>query len=240
MSLIGLPAPTQLFLEATKVLDDVGPQAFFSSPKESVKKAREGLAILFYMFAVHKATSKFWWVQQATKQDPFPDFYIFMIDGPPLGVEGQGVELVEIKPEISSYEEARRIIESKISKGYPPGFHLLIFLNNTQSTEWLPQINSDFQYQKSFNSVSVLHLLSKNGQSDLEIITVTELGSPWFQVVEELEEVGKNLPHLPRQLFEETFFEGQEAVRLKPEVDKELKKRMAELRIMQMKKQRGA
>lgn len=157
--------------EIEETLKRVGPEKFFSSTDEKVKKVRESMAGLFFLFALQGGTDDFLFLMQPEK-DP-PDFVALTIGDHVDSMSVNMVELVEIPPRCNSFEEASEIVQKKIDKGYPKDYHLLIFINNEKSKEWLPSLKDKLKDQTSFRSIWSLHLLVDKGD--------------WFPVLNRLE-----------------------------------------------------
>lgn len=218
-----LLSPLALYNQIKEVLDTVGPEAFFRSPDEGVKSAREGLAILFYVSSLAQGSGKFWWIRQVGKGEQFPDFHIFMVDDDPLSFSFEGIELVEIPIRTASYEDALEIVKKKINKGYPPGYSLLVFLNNVNSTTWLPRLNVDLKSQRIFKVISTIHLLDEHRPNDTYRIIINKT---WPLPVETIsiamEDLLAGLPNWPESIFEEAEINGRTTLRMRPEPQEEL------------------
>jgi len=67
--------PHTLLDQVGKVLEKVGPQKFFTSSDEEVKKAREGFAAYFFTLALKKYMGRDWWLAQYDQAArAYPDF----------------------------------------------------------------------------------------------------------------------------------------------------------------------
>lgn len=142
-------------------LERVGAEKFFSSTDENVKKVRESMAGLFFLFALQGRTGDFLFLIQPD-EDP-PDFVALSVGDHPDSMSVNLIELDEIPSRCASFEEARSIVQKKIDKGYPKEYSLLIFINNEKSKDWLPLLNNVLQGQQSFKSIWTLHLLVDKG-----------------------------------------------------------------------------
>lgn len=222
---IMLLSPIKLFSQVEAILNEVGAEAFYRRPDERIKSAREGLAILFYIANLAKASNKFWWVRQAQPGEQFPDFHIHMVAQNPFSFGYEGIELVEIPPRIESYEDALAIVEKKLNKGYPPGYSLLIFINNLNSTLWLPQLDRDIHSSAPFKTISTIHLLTRPGGKDIETVVLNKLRPTPVQSESMLiDGLLTTLPDIPKGLFEEVLYKGERGLRLKPELQNEMNK----------------
>lgn len=106
--------PHTLLDQVNKVLGKVGPEEFFKSSDEEVKKAREGFARYFFTLALKKYLQRDWWLaqyDQAVRACPDFDFISFAED--PDDMKMESVELVSIYPHFKSFNEALKVIEKK-------------------------------------------------------------------------------------------------------------------------------
>lgn len=67
-----------LLKQIEQTLSEIGPQEFFSSTDNKVKKVRESLAEFFFILALKKDTNKDWLLMQP--KDVFPDFILMTVD----------------------------------------------------------------------------------------------------------------------------------------------------------------
>lgn len=156
--------PHTLFEEVEKVLKKVGPEKFFSSPIEEVKKAREGFAAYFFTLALKKYTGRDWWLaqyDQAVRSSPDFDFISFTENPDDLKLEP--VEMTGVYPHFKSFDEVLRVIEKKQKKygTSPVKFSLLVFVNHAKSEEWINQLIGKVGNESPFLSVWTIHLLFK-------------------------------------------------------------------------------
>ncbi|MCX6756548.1 MAG: hypothetical protein NTW35_00095, partial [Candidatus Nomurabacteria bacterium] len=140
MSGIFFAHPHTLLDQVAKVLDRIGPEKFFTSPNEEVKKAREGFAAYFFTLTLKKYIGRDWWLaqyDQATRI--YPDFDFMSFTENPDDMKMESVELTGIYPHFKSFDEALSVIEKK-QKQYgnePTKVSLLVFVNHEKSEEWI-------------------------------------------------------------------------------------------------------
>ena len=157
--------PIQLLRQIEKRLSEIGAEKFYSSTDPDVKKDRESLAAFFFLLGLKTHTERDWFLMHPN--DTFPDFYIMSASesDPPLIFEG--VELVEIHPTRSSFEEAYNDVMAKLKKGYPPNYNLLVFINNEQSKKWVNLLNDRLKSSDPFRTIWTVHLLAEKDNSSL-------------------------------------------------------------------------
>jgi hypothetical protein len=130
MTQIFFAHPHTLLDKVGEILKAVGPEKFFSSSDEKVKKAREGFAAYFFTLAMKKHTGKDWWLAQPDQADrSYPDFDFMSFGKSPEDLGAESVELTGVYPHFKSFDEALKVIEEK-QKKYGPGpvkFSLLVF-----------------------------------------------------------------------------------------------------------------
>lgn len=143
----------------------VGPNKFFSSTDEEIKKVRESMAEYFFTIALKKDNHQDWLLMQP-KNDP-PDFILMTAKDNPITITFDEFELVEIPGRCQSFDEMMSIIQKKLKKGYPEKYHLLIFVNNEKSKEWINLLNSQLKNYYPFKTIWTVHLLWYKGKKDL-------------------------------------------------------------------------
>ena len=154
-----------------------------------------------------------------------------MIDEKPLSFAAEGVELVTVPDFFTSYEEMwQKTIVHKLSKNYPPGFSLLIFINNIHSNDWLPRLNNDLKDWKPFKTVWTLHLLTDKENKEIQKVIVNKLRPfPVSRVVIDMSNIMSEQPPLPQSLFDEIEIDGKKGLKMKPNVQLELSKMMKKI-----------
>lgn len=120
-----------------KALSDMGPDTFFSSPEEDAKRAREAMAIYFFVAGLQKVKGMHYQVRQP-KPDP-PDFQLisYGITMPNL----ENFELVQIPPHFETFQEMMDTVQKKLQHGYTSDYRLLIFCNHEKAREWIKLLN---------------------------------------------------------------------------------------------------
>ncbi len=163
--------PHTLLDQVGKVLEKVGPQKFFTSSDEEVKKAREGFAAYFFTLALKKYyKGRDWWLaqyDQATRANPDFDFVSFAENPDDLKMEP--VELTDIYPHFKSFDEALKVIKKK-QKQYgnkPVKFSLLVFVNHEKSEEWINLLRNNVNSEYPFLSIWTIHLRFKKGGKEV-------------------------------------------------------------------------
>lgn len=153
-----------------KVLEKVGPQKFFSSSDEEVKKAREGFAAYFFTLALKQYTGRDWWLaqfDQAQRSSPDFDFISFANEAEDIKIEP--VELTGVYPHFKNFEEMAAVVENK-QKQYGNEklkFSLLVFVNHEKSEEWIQKLRSHLKTEHPFISIWTIHLRFKKGGQEV-------------------------------------------------------------------------
>jgi hypothetical protein len=121
-------------------LEKVGPEKFFSSSDEEVKKAREGFAAYFFTLTLKQYLQRDWWLAQYDQVTrAYPDFDFISFAENPDDMKMEPVELTGVYPHFKSFDEALKVVEKK-QKQYgdkPVKFSLLVFVNHEKSEEWI-------------------------------------------------------------------------------------------------------
>lgn len=162
--------PHTLLDQVGKVLERVGPEDFFKSPDEEVKKAREGFAAYFFTLTLKKYLQRDWWLaqpDQATRA--YPDFDFMSFAENPGDMKMESVELTGIYPHFKSFDEALRVVQKK-QKHYgdkPVKFSLLVFVNHEKSEEWINMLRSSVRSAHPFLSIWTIHLRFKPGGKEV-------------------------------------------------------------------------
>ena len=163
--------PHTLLNQVGMVIKKFGPEKFFTSSAEEVKKAREGYAAYFFILAMKKYTGRDWWLaqpDQAVRSYPDFDFISFGETSDELKIEP--VELTGIYPHFKSFDEVVRVIEKKKKKygSEPVKFSLLIFVNHEKSEEWIDLLRDKISNEMPFLSIWTIHLLFKEGGMEVK------------------------------------------------------------------------
>jgi hypothetical protein len=162
--------PHTLFEQVEKVLKRVGAEAFFKSPEEEVKKAREGFAAYFFTLAMKKYTGKDWWLAQYDQAErSYPDFDFISFAENPDDLKMESVELTGVYPHFKSFAEALKVVEKK-QKQYgtePVKFSLLVFVNHERSEEWIKLLRLKIPTEHPFISIWTIHLRFKKGGQEV-------------------------------------------------------------------------
>jgi hypothetical protein len=171
--MIYLASPHFMIEKIHEALSSIGPEKFFSNPDEKTKKLRESMAEAFFALALKKDSKQDWWVVQP-EEDP-PDFTLTSWTENPITITLAPFELVEIPARCKSFEEMWRIVKKKLEKGYPENYHLLIFINNEKSTEWLELLNNKLAVSVPFQTIWTLHLLVNKTTKELSAAIANKL-----------------------------------------------------------------
>lgn len=163
--------PHTLFEQVGKVLETVGPEDFFKSPNEEVKKAREGFAAYFFTLALKKYYSgQDWWLAQYDQSvRAYPDFDFMSFAENPDNMKMEAVELTGVYPHFKSFDEALKVVKKK-QKQYgdkPVKFSLLVFVNHEKSEEWINMLRQNVQSEHPFLSIWTIHLRFKPGGKEV-------------------------------------------------------------------------
>lgn len=162
--------PHTLLDQVGKVLERVGPEDFFKSPDEEVKKAREGFAAYFFTLALKKYLRRDWWLAQYDQSTrAYPDFDFISFAENPDDMKIEPVELTGVYPHFKSFDEALKVVEKK-QKQYgdkPVKFSLLIFVNHEKSEEWISMFRKNVRSEHPFLSIWTIHLRFKKGGKEV-------------------------------------------------------------------------
>ncbi|MBI4132690.1 MAG: hypothetical protein HY473_01135, partial [Candidatus Sungbacteria bacterium] len=166
MSGIFFAHPHTLLDRVGEILSKVGPQKFFSSPDDEVKKAREGFAAYFFTLTLKKFTGRDWWLAQFGQSErQYPDFDFISFSEGPDEIRVESVELTGVYPHFENFEKMLAVVESK-QKQYGNKalkFSLLIFVNHEKSEEWIQILRSHLTTPHPFLSIWTIHLRFKKG-----------------------------------------------------------------------------
>ena len=162
--------PHTLLDQVGKVLEKVGPQKFFTSPNEGVKKAREGFAAYFFTLTLKKYTSRDWWLAQYDQGiRNYPDFDFISFAENSKDIKMEPVELTGVYPHFKSFDEFLKVVENKQKKygTEPVKFSLLIFVNHEKSEEWINLLRNKVNSEYPFLSIWTIHLRFKKGEKEV-------------------------------------------------------------------------
>ncbi len=168
-----LASPHALIDDIVKELSSVTAERFFSNPNQRSKKLRESMAESLIALALKKDSGQDWWIMQP-QNDP-PDFILVSWKETPLTIDMALFELVEIPERCESFEDMMRIIKGKMEKGYPAYYHLLIFINNKNSSRWVELLHRELPHNVPFRAIWTLYLLAKNGTNEISGIIVNRI-----------------------------------------------------------------
>lgn len=223
--MIYLREPLVLLKQIKEMLYKVGPEKFFSSPDEEVKRSKESMAGLFLLLALQSKTTESFFLMQP-KSDP-PDFILMKLGNDIEKMTVDPFELVEIPARCASFEEMLKIVQKKLDKGYSESYHLLIFINNQNCKVWVQLLNNELKNYDPFRSVWTLHLLEHNGE--------------WWPVVNRLRpypilhieaKLGDiKLPTGMPDFMEEKNHGGMRFIVFKPAVTEEFIKKIRKIRL---------
>ncbi len=207
------------------VLARVGAENFFSSPHDDIKKARESMAGLFYLLALQSETNNGLYLMQP-QNDP-PDFVLMTLGETIEETKLNKVELVEVPSRCESFDEAIKIVQKKINKGYAESYDLLIFVNNPKCKEWLPLFNAQLGDYHPFASVWALNLLEQNGDywpvvNRLRPLPVRHIENKLGDII---------LPNKVSPFMEVKTQDGKSFMAFKPELIKEFTKKYRKSRL---------
>lgn len=137
-----------------RAVSDMGAEKFFSSPQEDAKRAREAMAIYFFVAGLSKGNGIYYQVRQP-KQDP-PDFQLIRW-GETIPIL-ENFELVEIPLRFKEFEEMKVTVQNKLAHGYPRNYRLLIFVNHEKSREWINLLHKELD-NHSFAAIYTVSML---------------------------------------------------------------------------------
>jgi len=230
--MVYLASPHAMIEKIFEALSLIGPEKFFSSPDEKAKKLRESMAESFFALALKKNSGQDWWVTQPEK-DP-PDFVLTSWTENPITVTVAPFELVEIPPRCVSFEEMMKIVRGKLNKGYPSNYHLLVFVNNENSIDWIERLHRELKKDISFQTLWTLHLLQNKETQTISAAVANKLRPLPLGHGEISFESGKGLRLDPLPSFMEVVKNGDRsfikfneefALKLRKEMMKELRDR---------------
>ncbi len=213
--------PNTLRDKLIETVEKVGAQKFFSSPEESIKKARENVAEYFLILGLKKISGLDWFLRQPNN-DP-PDFELMTISNNPITITLDSFELVEIPGRCKTFEEMYGIVRGKLNKGYTQNYHLLIFVNHEKSGEWIKQLHQQQADFSPFKTVWTVHLVWYKDQQGLYGSVVNRLRphpAKTTQVALNDEVLRQNSP-LPDHI-EELKIDGKTFIGFKRDFVKEL------------------
>lgn len=121
------------------------------------------MAEFFFIWALKKSTNKDWWLMQP--EDDFPDFILMTVDDNTIKITLDQFELVEIPSRCQTYEQMLGIVHTKLNKGYPENYHLLIFVNHEKSKEWIALLSQQLKNCYPFKAIWTVHLLFKGNDN---------------------------------------------------------------------------
>lgn len=220
--------PHTLLNQVEKVLTEVGPEMFFKSPEERIKKAREGFAAYFFMLTMKKYTGRDWWLLQPDQAErSYPDFDFMAFGKTSADLSIESVELTGVYPHFKSFDEVVNIVENKIKKygNNPVKFSLLIFVNHEKSEEWISQLKDYLIVKSPFVSVWTIHLLYKpGGQEIASAVAEKIIPLPNLRVVANMNdpEIHQRQP-LPNYIEQKRAEDGSDYIFFKQEFIDEIK-----------------
>lgn len=187
MSNIFFAHPHTLLDQVGKVLERVGPEKFFTSSDEEVKKAREGFAAYFFTLTLKQYTGRDWWLAQYDQAvRAYPDFDFISFADNPNDMRMEPVELTGFYPHFKSFDEALKVVEKK-QKQYgadPVKFSLLVFVNHEKSEEWIKLLRERLSSEHPFLSIWTIYLRFKKGGKEVgEAIAERIMPLPGIRVV---------------------------------------------------------
>jgi len=215
--------PHTLFREVEKVLKRVGPDKFFTSPDEAVKKAREGFAAYFFTLALKKYTGRDWWLWQPDQAvRPYPDFDFMSFAEKPEDIKLEPMELTGVYPHFKSFDEVMKVINKKQNQygTGPVKSSLLIFVNHEKSEEWINLLRERITTEHPFISIWTIHLRFKKGGVEVGKAVAQRIRPlPGLRIEAETDdpEVHNSQP-LPK-IMEETKNGASTYVRFKPNLE---------------------
>lgn len=163
--------PHTILDQVGKVVEQVGPEKFFTCPNEEVKKAREGLALYFFTLTLKKYIGRDWWVAQYDQSvRAYPDFDLMSFAEDPDDVKAESVELTGVYPHFKSFDEALEVIEKKQKKYGTESlkFSLLVFVNHEKGEEWINMLRKRLASEHPFLSIWTISLKFKKGGKEVE------------------------------------------------------------------------
>jgi hypothetical protein len=211
--------PHTLLSQVGKVLNQIGAVDFFRSPKEEVKKAREGFAAYFFTLALKQYTGRDWWLAQFDqKVKSYPDFEFISFAEKSTDLRLESVELVGIYPHFKKFDEMLEVIENKRTKYgiSKQTFSLLIFVNHEKSEEWITSLRDSLKTESPFISVWTIHLrFKKGGQEVGKAVAQRICPHPGLRIEADMDnpEIHKQQP-IP-EYMEEIQVDGKTFVRFK-------------------------
>ncbi len=218
-----------LLKQIEQTLSEIGPQKFFSSTDNKVKRVRESLAEFFFILALKKDTNKDWLLMQP--KDDFPDFILMTVDNNPITITLDQFELVEIPSICQTYDQMMDIVNTKLNKGYPENYHLLIFVNHEKSKEWIALLSQQLENYHPFKAVWTVHLLFK-GKDNLYSSVVNKIRPyPTKNIETSFNEVGLYQPRAVPTFMDKTEREGKTFLGFKPDFAKEFTKSLRKLKL---------
>lgn len=232
-NLIYMRETVSLLKHIEDTIAKVGPEKFFSSPDDDVKKVRESMAALFLLLAIQNKGGDSLFVMQP-QNDP-PDFILVKIGEKLEDMTLDPVELVEIPPRCKTFEEFFLIITKKIKKGYSQSYHLLVFINNVNSKQWLPRLNKELLSFSPFKSVWTVHLLEDKGDWWPMVNRLRPL--PIQHLETRLSEI--KLPQTQKDYLEEVIRDGVRFLSFKPELLKEFLKKLRKMKFAEKQSNKG-
>ncbi len=179
--------PHTLFRNVEKILDKVGPDKFFSSSDENVKKAREGFQAYFFSLALKQYTGTDWWLSQPDQAvRAYPDFDFISFGNQIEDLKFEPVELVGVYPHFESFEQALGVITQKQKKylNKSTKFSLLVFVNHSLSEDWVGRFRDSVTTEYPFLSIwTVLLKFRQGGKEVSEVVAEKIRPRPALRIV---------------------------------------------------------
>jgi len=213
--------PIALFNQIDKLLQKVGPEKFFRSSDEEVKKAKEGLAAYFFTLAMKKNTGRDWWLFQPNQAErSYPDFDFISFAEDPDDIRMESVELTGVYPNFKSFDEVVGVVEKKQKKygNKPVKFSLPIFFNHGKSEEWIDLLRNKINSEHPFLSIWTMHLLFKKGGREVQKAVAQKIMPlPGLRIEADMDDSGIHKPQ-PLPSCVEQYKEGEKThITFKPD-----------------------
>jgi hypothetical protein len=221
--------PHTLLDRVGKVLGRVGPEKFFSSSEQEVKKAQEGFFAYFFTLVLKKHYhGRDWWIYHPNQSErKYPDFDFVSFGDDIKDLKLEPVELTGVYPHFKSFEEALSVVKNKQKKYGDKllNFSLLVFVNHEKSEEWINQLRSSIMSEKPFLSIWAIHLRFKIGGKEVdEVVAQKIMPLPYLRIETKIDDSEIHKPQgLPR--YFEVKKDGENTyITLKASVFDEIKK----------------
>lgn len=153
------------------------------------------------------------------------------VDNNPITITLDQFELVEIPSRCQTYDQMMEIVHTKLNKGYPENYHLLIFVNHEKSKEWITLFNQQLKNYHPFKAIWTVHLLFKGKNNPYSSIVNRIRPYPAQNIEANLSEGRLYQPQTMPIFMKKIEREGKTFLSFKPDFAKEFTKSLRKLKL---------